>query len=210
MARTVTRSEFEEALAASPTSLALEEHYNRFSGLEDLMDIETVVHDGNLVIEGSWRVPGFCTLVTGNLTIADTLDLKSTYGRGGLFVVTGDVSCRHLLGSDDLTGFIDGDLVAKDAIIAGFDDAILNVIGTLTTRLLIGGSAAVHVGAGAVVEYGTGGCSPIGELGAPPIRAKHDEAATAKRVTAQTRRGSTPFDAERLADLIREGKGIFR
>lgn len=210
MPRHVSRAQFEAAVADCAASPAFFEQYGRFAGFESLMETEAFVHDGNLRIRNSWRAPGLCTLVNGHLEVENVLDLQSRFDQGGLFIVIGNVSCRHLLGDYSLTTFVDGDLTARDTLITGYGDSALTVTGILRTKLFIGCDIGAFVGAGAEIEYGIGHCVATGEHGAPPIVPKHSERATARIVVPEPRTKGWLFEPEQFADLIREGRPVFR
>lgn len=210
MFRTVTRREFQEAIADSPASPAFHEHFRHFVSFEDLMDVEAMVHEGDLRVLDSFRAPGLCTLIIGNLDVANIVDLQSHFDSGGLFIVIGNVTCRHFISDYGLTGFVDGDLVARESIINGFGDSGLSVTGTLRTRLFVGCDIAAHVGAGAVMDYGVGHCMPIGDDAAAAIRPLHDEDATAGMVIPPANAEGYLLNAEQFVDLIRTGQPIFK
>lgn len=210
MPRPATRAEFEAAIADSAASPAFYEQYERYAGFGHLMEAESVIHDGNLRIRNSWRTPGLCTLINGHLEVENVLDLQSRFDQGGLFIVIGNVTCRHLIGEHGLTCFVDGDLTARETLITGYGDSALSVVGTLRTKLFIGCDIWASVGAGAEIEYGVGHCVPAGELGAAPIAPRHSERATARIVTPQPRSKGWLFEPDQFAELIREGKPVFR
>ncbi|MCC7254031.1 hypothetical protein [Hyphomicrobium sp.] len=210
MFRSVTPQEFQNAIADGPASPAFHEQFLRFVSFEDLMDVEAVVYDGDLRVSGSFRAPGLCTLIVGNLDVEDVVDLQSHFDQGGLFIVLGNVTCRHFISEYGLTGFIDGDLVAQDSIVADFSDSGLSVIGTLRTRLFIGCDIGAYVGAGAAMDYGVGYCTPIGDDVAPVIRPLHDESATARIVVPPANTEGYMFNGEQFVDLIRAGQPIFK
>jgi hypothetical protein len=212
MFRSVSRQEFKDALANSAASPAFREVYGRFISFDNLLDNEAMVHDGDLRVQGSFRVPALCTMITGDLIVDDVIDLQTDYDAGGLFIVLGNVRCRHFISEYEAQGFIDGDLEARDAIINGFSDSSLNVIGTLRTRLFIGCDIWASVGAGAIIDYGVGYCLPIGysNAGAEAIEPQHDEDATVRIVTPAPKSEGYLFEADTFAELIRAGRPIFK
>jgi hypothetical protein len=209
MFRSVTRQEFQKAIADGPASPAFYEQFRRCVSFEDLMDVEAVLYDGDLRVSGSFRAPGLCTLIIGNLDVENIVDLQSHFDRGGLFVVLGNVTCRHFISEYDLTGFIDGDLVAQESIINDFGDSGLSVIGTLRTRLFIGCDIRADVGAGAIMDYGVGYCMRIDDA-APFIRPLNDEKATARVVIPPPNPDGYLLRGEQFVDLIRTGQPIFK
>ena len=212
MFRSVSREEFKDALADSAASPAFREVYGRFISFDKLLDNEAMVHDGDLRVRGSFRVPALCTLITGDLIVDDVIDLQTDYDAGGLFIVIGNVKCRHFISEYEAQGFVDGDLEARDSIINGFSDSSLNVIGTLRTRLFIGCDIWASVGAGAIMDYGVGYCLPIGysNAAAAAIEPQHSEDATARIVTPVPKTEGYLFEADTFAELIRAGRPIFR
>jgi hypothetical protein len=213
MARSVGRQEFKDALADCAASPAFREVYARFVSYDKLLDMDAMIHDGDLKVQGSFKVPALCTLITGNLTVDDAIDLQNkNFDGGGLFIVIGNVTCRHFISEYEANSFIDGDLEARDSIINGFTDSSLNVIGTLRTRLFIGCDIWATVGGGAIMEYGEGYCLPIdtSDAAGEAIRPQHDEDATVKRVTLPPKAEGYLFDAYEFAQLIRAGKPIFK
>jgi hypothetical protein len=211
MFRSVSSQEFKDALADSAASPAFREVYDRFIPFDSLLDNEAMVHAGDLRVQGSFRVPALCTLITGDLIVDDVIDLQSDYDAGGLFIVIGNVRCRHYISEYEAQGFIDGDLEARDSIVNGFSDSSLNVIGTLRTRLFIGCDIWASVGAGAIMDYGVGYCLPIGYADADEaIEPQHDEAATVRIVTPTPKSEGYLFEADTFAELIRAGRPIFK
>lgn len=210
MPRPVTREEFERVLEDVPASPAFFEHLARFASFGPLIEIDAMVHEGDLRLKGSYRAPALCSLFVGNLEVEDVLDLESRFDQGGLFIVIGSLTCKQLIGDYSLSTIIDGDLTAQDAVITGFSDSDLSVMGTLRTRLFVGCDIPGNVGAGAEVDYGVGHCMPIGEYGAAPIAPRNSEAATAKIVVPKGKPEGYLFEAEQFAELIRAGKPIFR
>lgn len=206
----VTRAQFEEAVENGAASPSFREQFARFAGFDTLLETEAFVHVGDLRIKGSYRTPGLCTLITGNLVVEDVLDLNPRHNEGGLFIVFGDLTCRHLLGDYGSIAFVDGDLAARDTIVTGYRKSVLSVIGTLRTRLFVGCDGATFVGAGAEIEYGVGHCVPMGELGAAPILPRKGEKATARAVVPKPNAKGWMFEPEQFATLIREGRAVFR
>lgn len=174
------------------------------------MDVEAVIYDGDLRVSESFRAPGLCTLIIGNLDVENVVDLQSHFDRGGLFIVLGNVTCRHFISEYDLTGFIDGDLVARESIIADFSDSGLSVVGTLRTRLFIGCDIKADVGAGAIMDYGVGYCMRIDDDRAPVIRPLNDETATARVVIPPANTEGYLLRGEQFVGLIRAGQPIFK
>lgn len=206
----VTRAQFEEAVEDCAASPSFREQFARFAGFDEMLETEAFVHAGDLRIKGSYRAPGLCTLITGYLHVEDVLDLNPRFDEGGLFIVIGDLGCRHLVGDYGAMTFVDGDLTARDTVITGFRKSVLSVVGTLRTRLFVGCDGAAFVGAGAEIEYGVGHCVPMGELGAPPILPRKGEKATARAVVPKPNAKGWMFEPEQFATLIREGRTVFR
>lgn len=210
MPRPVSRAEFEAAIADCAASPAFVEQFGRLTGWETDLEDETFVHDGNLKIKGSWRTPGLCTLVNGHLEVENVLDLNPRWDEGGLFIVIGDLRCRHLIGDIGSHLFVDGDLTARDTAVTGFKASTVSITGTFRTKLFIGGEGHVFVGGGAEIEFGVGHCSAMGELGAPPIPPRKSEKETVRAVTAKPNAKGWLFAPEQFAELIREGRSVFR
>jgi hypothetical protein len=212
MFRSVTAEEFNAALADSPPSPAFREHLARFVSFDEWLALDAKVHDGNLRVSGSFGAPGLCTLIAGHLDVDGTIDLRNDYDEGGLFIVIGNVTCRHFVSNYAACSFVDGDLEARESIINGFSDSALSVVGTLRTRLFIGRDIWAEVGAGAEIEYGEGYCLPFGytDPERQAIMPRHDEAATARVVVPPTNDEGYVFDVEPFVDRISAGQPIFR
>src|SRR5262249_23673903 len=134
--RSVSGDEFRRALADCSASHALREVMSRLISFDDLMDTQAAIHDGPLRVAGSLRAPALCTLITGDLDVEDVPDIEND-AEGGLFVVVGNVRCRHFISYYDCCSLVDGDLDARESLINGFSDSGLWVTGTLRTRLFI-------------------------------------------------------------------------
>lgn len=212
MVRSVTAQEFREALEASPASPALREQLARFVSFAPLMEQEAALHEGNLEVSGPFRAPGLCTLIVGNLDVDGVVDLRTDFEEGGLFIVIGNVRCRHFVSEYGKCSFIDGDLEASESIMNGFSDSSLSVIGTLRTRLFIGCDIWAEVGAGAEMEYGVGYCLPIGyrDAAGEAIAPRHGEEETARIVAAGPRAEGYLLSVDQFVERIRAGQPIFR
>jgi hypothetical protein len=212
MFRFVSGKEFCAALVDSPTSPLFEEMLGRLVPFDALMNEQAAVCDSPLKVSGSLRAPALCTLITGDLDVGDVLDLGSDYDEDGLFVVVGNVRCRHFIGHYSTCCVVDGDLDAKLSLMNGFGDSGLWVVGTLTTRLFIGADIWAEVGAGAVMDYGVGYCLPIGYTiaGADAIWPRHSEKETAELVLAEPNAKGYLFRVEQFVDRIRAGRPIFK
>lgn len=211
MFRSVAAEEFKAILADSPPSPAFQEHLARFVSFDEWLAQDARVHEGNLRVSGSFRAPGLCTLVTGHLD-ADVVDLRHDFDEGGLFIVIGNVHCRHFIGNYGVCSFVDGDLDAGEAVINGFADSALSVVGTLRTRLFIGRDIWAEVGTGAQIDYGEGYCLPFGytDPAREAICPRHDEVATAKVVVPPAKGQGYMFDVEPFVSRISAGQPIFR
>lgn len=211
MIRKVSGDEFRAALAAAAASPAFREQFERLVSFDEWMDESAAVHDGPLQVSGSWSAPALCTLVIGDLTVDGCIDLDNGCDEGGLFVVIGNVSCRHYICQYGGCAVVDGDLVVRDCIVAGCEDSALIVTGKLTTRLFIGSDIWAEVGGGAVMDYGVGYCLPIGYADAvkEAIEPVHDEEDTGRIVTIAPNAAGY-LEAPDFAERIRAGRPIFR
>jgi len=212
MFRSVDGKQFEDAIAACPASPAFRRQFARFGPFRPWMDVQAVIHDGALKVSGSFKVPGYCTLIVGDLDVDGVIDLRSDFDEGGLLVVIGNATCRHFISEYARYSFIDGDLAARDSIMNGFGDSGLSVIGSLRTRLFIGCDIWAEVGAGAVMDYGVGYCLPIGytDAEAAAIEPRHDESETARIVVPQPNEEGYLLNVEQFVDRIRAGQPIFK
>lgn len=211
MARTATGAEFREALERSSASPSFFEQFARFEPFDRLIDQDAAIHDGTLATDGVFRAPALCTLVTGNVA-AGIVDLSAGFDAGGLFIVLGDVTCRHFIGHYGVQCFIDGDIAATGAILTGFEDSSMSVIGTLRTRLFVGADIVCEVGCGADIDYGIGCCAPLGyeRTGEPFILPRHGEDEAARIVAVAREPTGFALDVEKCADLVRSGRPLFR
>lgn len=213
MFKAVSRDAFNAALNASHASQAFWDQYRRFQDFDPWISQQAMLHEGDLEIDGSLQVPAFCTLVTGHLTVGEVLDLENQeFDEGGLFVVIGNVECRHFIGHYGKCVFVDGDLQAHGAVINGFSDSSLTLVGGLSAKLFIGCDIWAEVGAGAAMDYGVGYCLPIGYTAAASqaIAPLHSEDDTARAVLETPRSEGYRFHAEQFAKRIRAGLPLFR
>jgi hypothetical protein len=213
MFKAVSRDAFHAALNASHASQAFRDQYRRFQDFDPWISQQAVLHEGDLEVEGSLKASAFCTLVTGHLIVGDVLDLgNEEFDEGGLLIVVGNVECRHFIGHYGKCVFVDGDLQAHGAVINGFSDSSLSIIGGLSAKLFIGCDIWAEVGAGAAMDYGVGYCLPIGYTAAAKqaIRPLHSEEETERAVLEAPRPEGYLFDAEQFATRIRAKLPLFR
>lgn len=213
MFQKITPDEFQRVLADAPVSPAFGEEFSRHAfDHGDPKYLDAAIQHGSLHVDGPLQAPAFFTLVLGDLTVDGAIDLRSGYDQGGMFIVIGNVRCRHFIGEVDAAVFIDGDLRADEAVLVGYSDSTFVVVGTLRARLFIGNDIWALVGDGAVLDYGIGYCAPLGSDGAPRIgEPRHGEAATIRALLPEPATdGGYPFDVEEIADLIRAGRPVFR
>jgi hypothetical protein len=211
MFRKVTTPEFKEWLAASDASQTFRKQYARYISFDPFTDTDAMVNDGD-VRAASFKAPALCTLILGDLIVDDVVDLQTPYDEGRLFVVIGNVRCRHFINEYGTNCFVDGNLEASQAILNGFEDASLNVIGDLKTKLFIGCDICAEVGGATDMDYGVGYALPLGytDAGRQSIRPRHDEDATVGIVTRKAQPEGYVLDAQGFADLIRAGRPIFK
>jgi hypothetical protein len=209
--RSVSGDEFRRALADCPASHTFRDVMSRLMSFDDWIDTQAAIHDGPLRVAGSFSAPALCTLIIGDLDVEDVLDIQNDNERG-LFIVVGNVRCRHFLSSYDCCSIVDGDLDASQSLINGFSDSGLWVTGTLRTRLFIGFDIWAEVGSEAVMDYGIGYCLPIGyvDAAAEAINPLHSEEETERIVVPDPMENEYGFNVNQFVDLIRAGKPIFR
>jgi hypothetical protein len=207
----VTKDEFVAALAERSSS-ALRTQLQRFVSFDAAIAEDAALHDGDLTMSGPFKAPAFCTLIVGDLTVDGVVDLENNenFDEGGLFVVLGTVTCNAFIGHYGKCAFIDGDLVAREAVLNGFEDSSLVVIGRLATRLFLGADIWAEVGAGAAMEYGVGYCLPLGYTDAAKqaIRPQHDAQATARIVVPPQLSVDDLYDVGPFAARLRNGRPI--
>jgi hypothetical protein len=175
----VSREEFEQALKKSTASPRFRKQYARFA--PHVAD-SYMLHLGHLKTAGHFRAPGYCTLITGNLHVDGMVDLQNPdgYDEGGLFIVLGDLVCHSFFNEYGKCAFVDGNLDARDLLVAAFGDSALVVTRHLSTNFFYGEDIWAEVGAGATMEYGAGYCLPIGytAAAAEAITPNHGEEAS--------------------------------
>ena len=137
MFKTVSVSQFRAVLEAD-ASPALRKQFDRFASFDNMIEFSAALHEGDLQVDSIVRLPAVCTVINGDLHVENALDFEERYEGGGLFMVLGDVRCRYFVGGYGVNAFIDGNLTAEEAIINGFEDSSLSVIGSLNTRLFVG------------------------------------------------------------------------
>ena len=163
----VTAEEFAALVASSSASDLFKARYGRFSPTtyDGWNGPSFKVFRGDVTASGPWKAPGLNTLVLGDLSVSGSIDLANPhdegFDEGGQFVVLGDVECRGFVGEGGKCIFIDGDLVARDAIANAFEDASLIVVGDFRTRFFIGVDIWANVGGTAEIEAGDGYCMPL-------------------------------------------------
>ena len=175
----VPREEFDRALEASAASSRFRKQYARFVPHEGE---SYMLHLGHLKSTGHFRAPGYCTLITGDLDVDGIVDLQNPdgYDEGGLFIVLGNLTCHSFFNEYGKCAFVDGNLDARDLLVAAFGDSALVVTRHLSTNFFYGEDIWAEVGAGATMEYGAGYCLPIGYTAAAveAIMPNHDEEAS--------------------------------
>jgi hypothetical protein len=176
----VSAEQFAAAVEEGPASPSFYEQFARFQPSVSGSEEGYWLHRGNLTVSGDFAVPGFCTLIVGDLNVDGLVNLENApgYDDGGLFVVLGSIRCKAFANHYAKCGFVDGDLEAEDLIVNAYEDCSLIVIGSLKTYYFLGRDIWAEVGAGAVMDYGQGFCLPIGYTEAPEqvIEPQHDEA----------------------------------
>lgn len=149
----VSREEFDLALQHSKASPSFRKQYARFA---PHVGESYMLHLGHLKMAGHFRAPGFCTLITGDLHVDGIVDLQNPdgYDEGGLFIVLGNVSCHSFFNEYGKCTFVDGNLDARDLLVAAFGDSALVVTRHLSTNFFYGEDIWAEVGAGATMAYG--------------------------------------------------------
>jgi hypothetical protein len=175
----VRREEFDRALEASAASSRFRKQYARFA---PHVGESYMLHLGHMKTTGHFRAPGYCTLITGDLDVDGIVDLQNPdgYDEGGLFIVLGNLTCHSFFNEYGKCAFVDGNLDARDLLVAAFGDSALVVTRHLSTNFFYGEDIWAEVGAGATMEYGAGYCLPIGytTAAAEAITPNHGEEAS--------------------------------
>jgi hypothetical protein len=209
--KSVSPQEFSQILDDAPSSPTFRSDFARYdpAAYEANADSECMVHQGDLTISGDFDVPGFLTLVIGNLIVDGHVSLQNPYEEmDGLFVVIGDVRCRSFSNEYGKLAFIDGNLEAKDLILNSYEDSTLSVTGTLRTYFFYGRYNWAEVGIGAFMEYGVGYCLPLGYSNeAQVIRPRHDEETSLSLLDFEK---TSYIDNEAFTDRIHEGRSVFK
>ena len=147
----------------------------------------------------------------GDLDVSGVIDVHS--GRwefGGIFIVLGDVRCSDFISDEAAAVLIDGDLKVEGAIVNAFSDSLFDVMGSLRARLHIGYDMHIEVGGGARIDYGIGYCTPLGEA-TSAIRPRHGEDETvAALAIAPDPELAWRIDANDVADVIRNGRRLWK
>lgn len=210
----VSADAFERALADGAASPAFREQYARSSPVlyDGWNGPNFQVHRGNLTVADDFTAPGLATLIFGDLTVGGFVDLRNDgtngFDEGGLFVVLGSVRCRIFAAHYGKCSFVDGDLVAEDLLLNGYQDSSLVVTGSLRTRFFLGDDICAEVGGGAEMEYGIGYALPLGEDAiASAIRPRHGEAASRALLAVDD---PDEQGAGTLMRRVREGRPTFR
>ena len=209
--KSVSPEEFFQILNDAPSSPTFRSDFARYdpAAYEPDADSECMVHQGDLTISGDFDVPGFLTLVIGNLIVDGHVSLQNPYEEmNGLFVLIGDVRCRSFSNKYGKLAFIDGDLEAKDLILNSYEDSSLSVTGTLRTYFFYGRYNWAEVGIGAFMEYGVGYCLPLGYSNeAQVIRPCHDEETSLSLLDFKK---TSYIENEAFTDRIHEGRSVFK
>ena len=209
--KSVSPQEFSQILDDAPSSPTFRSEFARYdpAAYEADADSECMVHQGDLTISGDFDVPGFLTLIIGNLIVDGHVSLQNPYEEmNGLFVVIGDVRCRSFSNEYGKLAFIDGDLEAKDLILNSYEHSALSVTGTLRTYFFYGRNDWANVGIGAFMEYGVGYCLPLGysNAEAQAIMPRHDEETSLRLLDFEE---TNYIQNEAFTDRIQEGRSVF-
>jgi hypothetical protein len=202
----ITMDQFDGALEASPLSQVFKDA--RIS-LE--LGDPCYIHSGPLTLLGTFRAPGLCTLILGDLTVDGLVDLQSPEGFDGhgVFIAVGNVTCRSLNNDWAKVAVIDGSLLASDLIINCYEDSMLLVTGNLKTKFFYGRDIWATVGGAADMDYGDGYCLPVGyrAAAAEAIEPRHDTEASMSLLAADGGVGEIEY---KLLELLRQGKPVSR
>lgn len=212
MFREISCEDFDRLLAGAPASAAFDAvlaRYEDYLAAFDRRYLDAAVQEGDLHLAQDLKAPAFFTLVLGDLSVDGILDLRGAYDRGGVLTVIGSVRCTHFISDIDAQVFIDGDLDATEAVIAGFEDSSLNIVGTLRARLFIGNDIGANVGDGAFVDFGDGYCTGLEGIG-PVIRPRHGRLETVAALVPVAQNEGYAFDADDIGNWIRAGKPLFK
>lgn len=208
---------FAARVAAGASSATFKEQYARYRprSYDGRFGPDFRVHHGDIAIGGNWRVPGFQTLIAGNLAVDGLVDLANPYDEGfdegGQFIVLGNVRCRAFINEYGKVSMVDGALEASDVVVNDFEDSALVVIGDLRTRFFQGLDLWAEVGGSAFMEYGDGYCLPIGysDATAQAMLPRHGEVESRKQLNPKI--DPVSYKASRdMCAMLRAGKDIFR
>lgn len=203
--------DFHEAIGAH-SSEAFRAKLETFCDFSQFIDQDGAIAFAHCKAEGGFKPPASCTMIVGDLTVEGVVDVGPGTDEPGLFIVLGNVTCRSLLGGDNVIILVDGHLEAKEAIVNGFEHASLSVMRTLRTKLFVGEDIWAEVGDGAVMEYGCGYCLPLGYGDAQhqaigPIKGK---AETLAIVSVPPRPTGYFLSSDAFAEAIRASEAIFK
>jgi hypothetical protein len=170
---------------------------------------EALVHQGPLVVTGTFRAPSLHTLVLGDVFVEGLVDLGDGHDEGGLFVALGHVECNSFANSYGKCAFVDGNLEATELILNAFSDSSLTVMGNLRTRFFYGLDIWAEVGGRIEMEYGEGYGLPIGYRDATrqAIHPRHGSRASRALLNVDHVDEITPH---RFLDTLRRGGSVFR
>ena len=144
MFRKVSTPTFKEFLAASDASQLFRKQYARYISFVPLHEHRRLVNDGDVHAK-SFKAPGLCTLILGDLIVDDVVDLQTPYDEGRLFIVIGNIGAS--ISSTNTAPIVSSTAIStSQSILNGFEDASLNVIGDLKTKLFIGCDIWAEVG----------------------------------------------------------------
>jgi hypothetical protein len=215
--RSVTLSEFTDAVSAVRFPRALEDAYGKLdhdmifdTRLRDPEMTSCMIHDGSLTLQGHFKAPAFHVLIDGDLTVDGIVDTNfEGDDEGGSFFVTGNVTCNVYLSHYGKVGIFGGDLNARDLILSAYQDSLLCVGGTIRTFFFFGHDVWAEFGERAELQYGNGYCLPLHhvdaqEEGVEPFFGEEES----YRLLAI----ENPDDCDtwEIAEHIRLGKPIFR
>ncbi len=110
-------------------------------------------------------MPFLQTLVIGNLTVSNLVDLTNLHENGfdigGTFIPLGNVICIAFAGEADKLAMVDADLIAREAILNDLEDSALVVAGNLRTRFFYGIDIWASVGGACFMASGYSYCRPL-------------------------------------------------
>lgn len=175
------------------------------------------IYRGDLNHKGNLFLPGYCTLIIGNVNVDGLFSARNNFedgfDEGGLLIVLGNITCNHFESHYGKCTFIDGNLYVKEILHNAFEDSSLIITGNLKTKFFYGMDIWAETGGKADMDYGIGYCLPVGykHAGKEAVSPKHNQKESFEICHPCLFSKNNPeyIETAELSGFLTEGKTIF-